>query len=87
MTTIIDLHGQITSEARVNLKSFLTESRMQRYPKIMISHGYGENKLRTTVLEVLAENDNIKDIYLAHPSQGGAGVTIVEFDWSTDEKY
>lgn len=83
----LDLHNQISPEAKVNLQIFLTECKVKRIKKAKISHGYGQNILRNIVYETLNNYPYINKYYPAHPNDGGAGITVVEFDWISHEKY
>lgn len=78
----IDLHTMNESEARVNLQIFLVECQMKKVKYAQISHGYGDNVLRSVTNLLLESNPYTFSIKPAHPNQGGAGITLVEFDWN-----
>lgn len=75
----IDLHGQDSFEAKVNLQVFLVECRIKQQKIAKISHGYGKGILRDVVTNELKNSDLVDKFYLAHPNDGGAGITIIEF--------
>lgn len=82
----IDLHGQIESEARINFQVFLVECEVKKLKYASVSHGYGENILRNMIYEILNNHPFIENYQSAHPNDGGAGITIITFDWKKNEK-
>ncbi len=78
----IDLHGQIESEALINLRSFFNECEVKKTKYASIIHGNGEYVLMRLVQEEIKKHNKIVDSFFAPPNLGGTGVTIVVFKWN-----
>lgn len=78
----IDLHGQLESEARVNFQIFLVECKVKKVKYARVSHGYGDQILSSMIRNILTDFPYVDKFYNAHPSDGGAGITLIEFVWN-----
>ena len=77
----LDLHGMTSEEADKALKSFVEEALSSGLEKIAIIHGKGLHSdggvgvLRDVTLSVLDEMGACREVSMAKPACGGAGVT------------
>lgn len=77
----LDLHGMTSEEADKALRSFVEEALSSGLEKIAIIHGKGLHSdggvgvLRDVTLSVLDEMGACRDVSMAKPACGGAGVT------------
>jgi len=77
--TEISLIGLRVSEAEPLLVKALDDAILADLPSLRVIHGKGTGALRQRVHEVLSADSRVKRFGYAPPSQGGHGVTIVEF--------
>ncbi|HDS30232.1 MAG TPA: hypothetical protein ENN67_04225 [Firmicutes bacterium] len=75
----IDLHGLTVDEAIEKLDPYLDEAHYQGRESVHVIHGIGTGKLRRGIHKHLKKHQLVKNIELADPGQGGAGVTVVTF--------
>ncbi|WP_182117683.1 endonuclease MutS2 [Borrelia sp. A-FGy1] len=74
----LDIRGMRAVEAIAFLSKNVDNMLLRNISKFEIIHGKGEGLLMNSVHEFLKELKFIKKYYFAHPSNGGAGKTIVE---------
>ena len=77
--TEISLIGLRVSEAEPLLVKALDDAIRADLPSLRVIHGKGTGALRQRVHEVLSADSRVKRFGFAPPSQGGHGVTVVEF--------
>ncbi|MBL0702556.1 MAG: endonuclease MutS2 [Sulfurospirillum sp.] len=77
-TAFLDLHGQRSYEAIENLDKFISDSLIQGYEELKVSHGIGTGKLSHAVKEFLKTHKSVESFSDAHPHEGGFGATIVK---------
>jgi len=77
--TEISLIGLRVAEAEPLLVKALDDAIRADLPSLRVIHGKGTGALRQRVHEVLSADSRVKRFGFAPPSQGGHGVTVVEF--------
>src|SRR5438094_1985182 len=77
--TEISLIGLRVAEAEPLLVKALDDAIRADLPSLRVIHGKGTGALRQRVHEVLSADSRVKRFSFAPPSQGGHGVTVVEF--------
>jgi len=77
--TEISLIGLRVAEAEPLLVKALDDAVRADLPSLRVIHGKGTGALRQRVHEVLSADSRVKRFGFAPPSQGGHGVTVVEF--------
>lgn len=77
--TRVDLRGMYADEAIVQLEQSITAAINSHIPFMEIIHGKGTGALRRAVHDYLSTHPSISAYRLGALSEGGAGVTIVEF--------
>ena len=65
-------------DALYRLEEYLDAAFMAGHLTVRIVHGKGTGALRDAIWERLAEHPLVKSYRLALPSEGAAGVTVVE---------
>jgi DNA mismatch repair protein MutS2 len=70
----LDLRGSRVADAELELDRALAEAD----GVLWIIHGHGTGRLRQGIHEFLQQHPKVRGFHLAEPSDGGAGVTIVE---------
>ena len=78
VSTEIDLRGQMTDEAILNVDRFIDSALLTGVELLTIIHGKGTGALRTAVQQHLKKHPNVKSFRLGTFGEGEAGVTIVE---------
>lgn len=74
-TSVIDLHGRTTEEARAALLAHLDTALRAGHARVEVIHGIGTGRVRAAVLETLRGLPSIRAV---HPHPTNRGVTIVE---------
>lgn len=77
--TELDLRGQDSLEAVLNLERFIDECLLMNIKEISIIHGKGTGALRSAVHNALKSNKAIKSYRLGAYGEGESGVTIALF--------
>ena len=77
--TEISLRGLRADEAEARLVKALDEAVLADLPYLRVIHGKGTGALRQLVHDILSADTRVERFGFAPPSQGGHGVTIVEF--------
>ncbi len=80
----IDIRGKRANEAIDLIRDFIDDAIMVASPQITILHGKGNGILRQLIRDYLRTVDVVKTFRDDHPDRGGAGITIVELDYSYD---
>jgi DNA mismatch repair protein MutS2 len=75
----IDLRGMRVDEAETMTVAALDAATLAEQPHLRIIHGMGTGAVRKRVQEVLRGDRRVAQFAFAPSSQGGTGVTIVEF--------
>lgn len=75
----IDLRGNTVEDALVLVDKYLDDVTLASLAQVRIIHGKGTGALREAIQEQLRTYPYVKSFRLADPSQGGSGVTVVEF--------
>jgi len=78
--TSLRIIGLRVDEAIPLIEKSIDNARLYRKKQIRIIHGIGSGRLLQAVHNYLQEQPGIKSFYSAKPLEGGAGITIVEFD-------
>ena len=78
VSTEVDLRGQMTDEAILNVDRFIDSAILTGVELLTIIHGKGTGALRTAVQQHLKHHPNVKNYRLGTFGEGEAGVTIVE---------
>jgi DNA mismatch repair protein MutS2 len=76
----LDLRGQRVEEALLAVERYLDAALLAGLNRVDIIHGYGTGALREAVREYLAGCPRVKSFRSGGPGEGGAGVTVVEFE-------
>ncbi|MGE5479784.1 MAG: endonuclease MutS2 [Chloroflexota bacterium] len=79
MNTRLDLRGKRAEESLRELEDYISNAILNNVPMFTIIHGKGTGALRKAIHEFLTENPYIKSFREGELTEGGAGVTIVEF--------
>ena len=74
----LDLRGQMTDEAILNLDRFIDSSVLSGVGQLTIIHGKGTGALRAAVQQHLKNHPSIRTFRLGTFGEGESGVTIVE---------
>jgi DNA mismatch repair protein MutS2 len=77
--TKLDLRGLSREEALYQLNQYLDDAVLAGLPRAELIHGKGMGILRQAIHEQLKNDFRIKAFRLGELTEGGAGVTIVEF--------
>lgn len=75
----LDLRGMRADEALSVLMNYIDDALMVGIEEVRILHGTGTGALRETVRGYLKCLPGISSFHDAHPEEGGAGITVVEF--------
>ncbi|MEG1427766.1 MAG: Smr/MutS family protein, partial [Oscillospiraceae bacterium] len=78
VATSLDLRGQNSEEALLNVDGFLDRAVRQNLTQVTIIHGKGTGVLRTAVQQHLRKHPNVKSFRLGVYGEGEMGVTVVE---------
>ena len=68
-------------EAIQAITYFIDDAQVASVPRVRILHGTGSGILRSVIREYLSTIQTIASTHDEHPQFGGAGVTIVEFEY------
>ena len=77
----IDIRGKRAEEAIDMIKTFIDEAIMVNSGEVKILHGKGNGILRQVVRDYLNTVDVVKSCKDEHVERGGAGITVVTFDF------
>ncbi|MBN2347383.1 MAG: Smr/MutS family protein [Bacteroidales bacterium] len=77
----IDIRGKRADEAIELIRTFIDEAIMVNSGEVRILHGKGNGILRQVIRDYLHTLDVIKTYKDEHVEQGGAGITVVTFDF------
>jgi DNA mismatch repair protein MutS2 len=75
----LDLRGERYEDALLRLEKYIDDALLAGYPHVSIIHGKGTGALRQGVQEYLKNHRAVKKIRFGEATEGGTGVTIVEF--------
>lgn len=75
----LDLRGERYENALARVEKYIDDALLAGYPRVSIIHGKGTGALRQGVQEYLRNHRSVKHIRFGDHSEGGIGVTIVEF--------
>ena len=78
VSTEIDLRGQMTDEAVLNVDRFIDSALLSGVEQLTIIHGKGTGALRAAIGQHLKRHPNVKSFRLGTFGEGESGVTIVE---------
>lgn len=78
VATELDLRGQMTEEAIMNVDRFIDAALLSGVEQLTIIHGKGTGALRTAVQQHLKRHPSVRSYRLGVFGEGEAGVTIVE---------
>ena len=78
VTTELDLRGQMTEEAIMNVDRFIDAALLSGVEQLTIIHGKGTGALRAAVQQHLKRHPSVRSYRLGVFGEGEAGVTIVE---------
>ncbi|WP_442867949.1 endonuclease MutS2 [Caproiciproducens sp. CPB-2] len=78
VTTELDLRGQTTEEAIMNVDRFIDSALLSGIEQLTVIHGKGTGALRAAVQQHLKRHPNVRSYRLGVFGEGEAGVTIVE---------
>ena len=70
--------GNTAEEAGERVDKFLDQAFLSGRSRVRIVHGHGKGILRRTLHEMFTRHPQVEKFYLATPSEGGTGATIVE---------
>ncbi len=76
----INLIGMTTDEAVAELDKYLDDAYLAHLPQVRVVHGRGTGALKNAVHQHLKRLKYVKSYRLGAFGEGGAGVTIVEFN-------
>ncbi len=76
--TEIDLRGQTTEEALLEVDRFLDDAVMSGLEQVTVIHGKGTGALRAAVQQHLKGHPSVKSFRLGTYGEGETGVTVVE---------
>ncbi len=77
----IDVRGMRTEEAIQAVINYMDEALMCELPEVRILHGKGNGILRQMLRQQLAIMPFVSSFKDAHLQEGGAGITVVRFDF------
>ena len=66
----LDLHGEISSSARVLIKEFIDDNYFLKNERLVIIHGVGKGIIKNEVYQVLKNNKKVKNFHLNHYNSG-----------------
>ncbi|MGV6997544.1 endonuclease MutS2 [Priestia megaterium] len=75
----LDLRGERYENALIRVGKYIDDALLANYPRVSIIHGKGTGALRKGVQEYLKNHRSVKNIRFGEASEGGSGVTVVEF--------
>jgi DNA mismatch repair protein MutS2 len=75
----LDLRGERFESALQRVEKYIDDALLAGYPRVSIIHGKGTGALRQGVQEYLKNHRSVKRSGFGEASEGGSGVTIVEF--------
>jgi len=75
----LDLRGERYENALIRVEKYIDDALLANYPRVSIIHGKGTGALRKGVQEYLKNHRSVKNIRFGEASEGGSGVTVVEF--------
>ncbi|MEW4272757.1 endonuclease MutS2 [Priestia megaterium] len=75
----LDLRGERYENALIRVEKYIDDALLANYPRVSIIHGKGTGALRKGVQEYLKNHRSVKNIRFGESSEGGSGVTVVEF--------
>jgi Mismatch repair ATPase (MutS family) len=78
VATELDLRGQTTEEALMNVDRFIDSAQLSGIGQLTIIHGKGTGALRTAVQQHLKHHPAVQNYRLGVFGEGESGVTIVE---------
>ena len=78
--TELDLRGQDSSQAIMELDAFLDNAVLSGVPSVRIIHGKGTGVLRAAVAQRLKQSKAVKSFRLGRYGEGESGVTIAELE-------
>ncbi|MGX8700140.1 endonuclease MutS2 [Caproiciproducens sp.] len=78
VTTELDLRGQTTEEAIMNVDRFIDSALLSGVEQLTVIHGKGTGALRAAVQQHLKRHPSVRSYRLGVFGEGEAGVTIVE---------
>ncbi len=78
VTTELDLRGQTTEEAIMNVDRFIDSALLSGIEQLTVIHGKGTGALRAAVQQHLKRHPSVRSYRLGVYGEGEAGVTIVE---------
>ncbi len=78
VTTELDLRGQMSDEAVMNVDRFIDSALLSGIEQLTIIHGKGTGALRAAVQQHLKRHPSVRNYRLGTYGEGEAGVTIVE---------
>ena len=78
VTTELDLRGQMTEEAIMNVDRFIDAALLSGVEQLTIIHGKGTGALRAAVQQHLKRHPSVRSYRLGVFGEGEAGVTVVE---------
>jgi DNA mismatch repair protein MutS2 len=74
----LDLRGQVSEEALINLDRYLDQAFMARLPWVRIIHGRGSGALRRVVRDELQRHPLVGSYQAGDEGEGGEGVTVAK---------
>lgn len=77
----IDVRGQRADDALSKVQQFFDEAIMANAKEVAILHGKGNGILRQLIRDYAASLNYVKRYTDAHADRGGAGITIITFDY------
>ncbi len=77
----IDVRGQRADDALMKVQQFFDEAIMANAKEVTILHGKGNGILRQLIRDYAGSLNYVKKYTDAHVDHGGAGITIVTFDY------
>ncbi|KOO46884.1 endonuclease MutS2 [Priestia koreensis] len=75
----LDLRGERFENALMRVEKYIDDALLAGYPRVSIIHGKGTGALRQGVQEYLKNHRSVKKARFGEASEGGSGVTVVEF--------
>ncbi len=74
----LDLRGQVTADALLNLDQYLDQAFLAHLPWVRIIHGKGSGALRRVVRQELSGHALISSYRPGDQGEGGEGVTVAK---------
>ncbi|MBM7660608.1 DNA mismatch repair protein MutS2 [Bacillus mesophilus] len=75
----LDLRGERFEDALLRVEKYIDDALLAGYPRVSIIHGKGTGALRQGVQEYVKNHRSVKKARYGEASEGGTGVTIIEF--------